>query len=85
MQRIVSNLALYAIAIALLGVVFAVCVFVTKSTNDLPPALVYSAGVGLYTIMILYILHRRAGTLKPTPEESRGGGDRQEDTGDEGF
>lgn len=71
MQRIASKLFVYVLALALFAAVLMLCVYMAKSQNEVPAGFVFGLGGGIYTILVLYILHRRAGTLTASPEERR--------------
>lgn len=82
MQRLASWIVVYTIAVLLLALIGVACLYVIKSTNDIHPAIVFGVGCGLYTMLVLYLMHMRAGTLSPSPEEMRSGG-RGEETDNE--
>lgn len=82
MQRIASQLVVYALSLTLFVIVLMFCIYMAKTQSDVPAAAVYGVGVGLYTVLLLYLLHRRAGTLSASPEERRRGAESESEPAD---
>ncbi|GLK80160.1 hypothetical protein [Methylopila turkensis] len=71
MARYASGLLVFALTIGLFFLIGAFCIYIVKTVHWIPPVVVFGVAGGLYTMLVLFILHSFAGTLSPSPEELR--------------